>query len=57
MSLQDKAEINGLKKQTEELTKKLSSVTKEAEHLKSENTTQMAQINDLKDQVNFKTLT
>ena len=51
LSLQDKSEINSFKKQTEEMTKKLSSVTKEAENLRSENATQIAQINELKDQV------
>lgn len=51
LSLQDKTEIGGLRKQNEEHVQKLKSLTKESDTLKSENTLLLAQINDLKDQV------
>lgn len=51
LSLQDKTEITGLRKQTDDLTQKLKVSAKECESLKAENTLNIAQINDLKDQV------
>ncbi len=51
MSLQDKTEINSLRKQTEDLNAKLKSSSKEIEALKNEKDLLSTQINDLKDQV------
>ncbi len=51
MSLQDKAEINNLRKQNDESQTKLKSLTKENENLKEEKISNMTQINELNDQV------
>ncbi len=51
LSLQDKTEINSLRKLNEDLNAKLKSLSKETEALKSEKDVLTAQINDLKDQV------
>ncbi len=51
LSLQDKSEINSLRKQNEENQKKLTSLTKENESLKEQNSSNMIEINELKDQV------
>ncbi len=52
MSLQDKTEINSLRKQNEEFTQKLKCLNKENEILKADKNLHLSQINDLKDQVN-----
>jgi dynactin 1 len=51
LSLQDKAEINNLRKQNDESQTKLKSLTKENENLKEEKISNMTQINELNDQV------
>jgi dynactin 1 len=51
LSLQDKGELNSLRKQNDELTTKLKQLTKEIESLKTENGSFLLQINELKDQV------
>ena len=51
MNLQDKADLNSLRKEKEENLAKISRLTKEVENLKSENASNIAQIIDLKDQV------
>lgn len=51
MSLADKTEINRLKKTSEEASGKLAKLQKENEQLRAESIDQLAQINDLKDQV------
>lgn len=51
LSLQDKTEINGLRKLNADLDQKLKSASKESETLKGEHTILSTQINDLKDQV------
>ena len=52
LNLQDKSELNTLRKQNDENVVKINRLTKETETLKNENTSNMAQIVDLKDQVN-----
>ena len=51
LSLQDKSEINGLRKQNEEFTQKVKILSKENETLKAEKSSNLVQINELKDQV------
>jgi dynactin 1 len=51
LNLQDKGELNSLRKQNEEFTNKVKQLTKEIESLKSENGSFLVQINELKDQV------
>ncbi len=51
MSLQDKSDLNVLRKQNEDYLAKINKLTKEVDSLKNENTLNMAQIVDLKDQV------
>ena len=51
MNLQDKADLNSLRKEKEENLAKISRLTKEVENLKSENASNIAQIIHLKDQV------
>lgn len=49
--MQDKNDINILKKQNEELSTKFKNLMKECETLKNENSSYVVQINELKDQV------
>jgi hypothetical protein len=51
LSLQDKSDLNVLRKQNEDYLAKINKLTKEVDSLKNENTLNMAQIVDLKDQV------
>ena len=53
LNLQDKTEINHLRKQNEELTVKLKATTKENETLKTDAAFNQSQINELKDQVSW----
>ena len=51
LSLQDKSEINSIRKQNEELTQKIKLLARENETLKTEKNSNLLQINELKDQV------
>jgi hypothetical protein len=51
MSLQDKGDLNTLRKQNEEFSAKISKLTKETEILKVDNADYLSQIMELKDQV------
>jgi dynactin 1 len=51
LSLQDKSEINSMRKQLEDLTQKVKVFSKENETLKTEKSSNLVQINELKDQV------
>ena len=51
LNLKEKNEMNSIRKQNDELTGKLKSMTRENETLKAENVASMAQINELNDQV------
>lgn len=53
MNLKEKNEMNVIRKQNDELTVKLKNLTRENETLKTENVANMAQINELNDQVRF----
>ena len=49
--MQDKAEINALRKHNEEAQTKLKTLTKDHESLKADNESNLAQLNELRDQV------
>lgn len=51
VNVQDKTELNALRKQSEESINKLKQLTKELESVKSENKSLLAEISELKDQV------
>ena len=51
LSLQDKSEISGMRKQVEDLMQKVKVLSKENETLKTEKSSNLVQINELKDQV------
>ena len=51
LSLQDKTELNSLRKQNDDFSNKIKQLTKEIESLKTENGSYLLQINELKDQV------
>ncbi len=51
LSLQDKADINSLRKNNEEMQVKLKSLNKDHENLKADNESHLAQLNELRDQV------
>ena len=49
--MQDKAEINALRKHNEEAQTKLKTLAKDHESLKADNESNLAQLNELRDQV------
>jgi len=51
LNLKEKNEMNVIRKQNDELALKFKSLTRENETLKAENVANMAQINELNDQV------